>query len=257
MHENPYALSSGGESADRSRAPRTRCWFAWGSLATCLLLVGACNVLMYEPFTPVRAWEAAGPVHVLASEDELWIFAQADHWIHLPGRMVSVPSRVQDQHQRLTVLNQQGQVKQIPLPSGGPNLHPNISEIFRFDDTFVLFDGRRFYRWQQDHFEIIPTSEVDPALQAVQEVAPSRRMEALPAAAGWERLLAANRYWEDPVEFEWQGRRYEISNTEFPSTLYRSPRGPGETRLRALDQEENEPVLLIEFDARIHKRRRW
>ena len=120
--------------------------------------------------------------------------------------------------QEVLVVSETGKVSRIPISiPEGVTFHPNISSILRVDDDFYLYQGfsmnthRSVYKWETDHFRLLPLGEseaflrdrslsgVDPADDAIDQI---------PLSADWKRVFHDAYLYESA--FEWNGGRYEL-----------------------------------------------
>ncbi len=99
-------------------------------------------------------------------------------------------------------------------PDDGPYFHQNLSNIFRFEDYFILFDGRSLYRWQTNHFHQLLGDQIDDRLADVADHIKQQRGQLdIPNSPGGTQLLNNSdlAYSYSPMEFNWNGLPHVLS----------------------------------------------
>ena len=250
MPTNPYASPSlEGASPERAKFWRSPTRVAMGLLLVVFLSCGGLCVYQDEPFTPVYVWDDVGPVQVVANDEELWVFVQIDHWKHLPGKLVSAPSRTTGHYQKVIQIDREGVVQETRVtPDDGPSFHPNRGDIFRFENDFLLFEGpssgipANLYRWQENHFQQLSADETVALLKALGLETSNNRLaaEEYPSTEGWQRLAKDSQRWFSPIQFNWSEVAFSLSYTEGSV--------PNELQLHATTENGRWSATLATFD---------
>lgn len=186
--------------------------------------------MFYEPY---ETWHQLGHFQVLGGADEVWVFAEKDVMIKIPGVLVSAPVRKVGHYQEVIVFDTKGERQRIVIPEMGPTFHTNIGRVFREADGFYLIQGqsmnhlRSMFRWSKDHFELMPLEESEEWLKKV-GLASNKLPEFDPAiekiteANGWKHLFdgKAQRFIDEGA-FTWNGTRLKIKADEDAVTTLR------------------------------------
>jgi hypothetical protein len=154
----------------------------------------------------------------LGGPDEVWVFAEKNVEIRIPGRFVEAPVRTADRHQVVVVFNAEGEKDRISIPENGPTFHTNVGRIFRQADGFYLMQGasagyhRSMFRWSKDRFELMPLEESEEWLKKVgldttrlPEFDPT--IDQLTEANGWKHLWPNS---PNEESFAWNDLRLKI-----------------------------------------------
>lgn len=180
-------------------------------------------------------WEEIGPVQVLGGPDEAWLFVEREIRVHRPGWLVEPPVITMARSQEVIIITPTEPKKRIPIPGlKGPTVHPNIGRIFRDRDGFYLVQGqsmgfhRSIFRWQDDHFDLLPLEESESLLTAYGlgssklpqfDLAIDRMTE----SNGWKALYRDGAHFfvkEDP--FTWKDRHFQFKvETDSSAIRYR------------------------------------
>lgn len=211
---------SGGEG-DRSAVTRV---FKWGLLGTALLLCGvvvyACLAIAPQQHFSTR--QSLGAVQVLGGPDELWCFVEVDRIVHNSDPIASPTSFSLGHTQEVLVLSESGDVRRIPVSiPEGVTFHSNISCILPVDGEIYLYQGfsmntyRSVYRWETDHFRLLPLAESEPFLRihALDAIDPADdAIDQIPLSPDWKRVYHDRGSILEPV-FQWNGHTYELEYT--------------------------------------------
>jgi hypothetical protein len=196
---------------------------------------------------------ALGPIQVIVGPEEAWCFVEIDRVVHRPGPLVEPPNITMGHVQELIIFTPQGIKRRIPISiHNGVTFHPNISYIFCLDGEFYLYEGfsmltqRSVYKWQDDHFELLPLAESEALLKAEQlDNQDPAEIEQVPRSNGWHRAFHDRGWFFEPARFEWAGRSFEIAKIDEEKLVRLEVRSLGEQPWSSdLVQFDASPVTL-------------
>jgi len=173
-------------------------------------------------------WYTTGPIQVLASDSEVWLFLEFDRQISKGSHGYDYPGVYPVGHfQDVIILDRDGLKNRIRIGSvdnlDGMSLHRNHTRIFRFNDTFYsysspsMFYKESIFEWDeiQERFLLLEIQEASAILNEL----PTREtfwdsivaVDAKTKESGWEALYQDYAIGEDI--FEWNGEEYSITAT--------------------------------------------
>ena len=220
------------------------------------LSCGGYCIYLDEPFTQVRTWEDVGPIQIIASEKEIWMFLQVDQWKHIPGKLVSAPSRTTGHHQVCVILSDSGVKRTVRVvPDDGPSFSPNLGDIFRVGNNVFLFRGQSLnhpttlYRWEKDHFQQLLPHEMRQNLRelGLDKKNNPLKDDELPMSQNWSRLVNVRDMQLGPVEFGWNGSTYTLRKKTTESL--------SELQMHCTAKNGEWTTSLIQFDERRREQR--
>ena len=213
----------------------------------------------------VKNWERFRYAQGIAGPDEMWLFLQVDRMIHLPGVLVSAPTRSSGHRQVVVIISADETVQRIALPAGNASalsFHPNLGHIFRHGDATYLFQGasRRASEslsvWVNDEFVPVPAAEGERLIRSngLSGLYPGAdALDALSVSAGWKPLLTEGTVGQWSAEsketlrsaegnFTWRGRRYSWEAMASANLV--------EVSLRVDDPTGTRRISLLRYDPR-------
>ena len=215
-----------------------------GCLVACLLLAccGLTCVWSMGIGEKQTTWEHFDSVQVLAGPDEMWLFLEVDRMIHLPGVMVSAPTRSIGHRQIVLVVGPDGEPRRTFLvPDNGTSFHKNLGHIFRHGDQTYLFEGaskytrRSVFIWSDSRFELLPRVEGDELLRSngLSELSPAEidsALDELSNRSGWRSLMVETwfAHWSEAKgeivalpegSIEWAGRTFTWEQEASPAEI--------------------------------------
>ena len=186
-----------------------------------LLLCGLPFVVLTAPFSSYSTFQRCSGVQFLASPHELWCFIEVDRVVIRPSPLASPRGLALGHHQEVLVVSDSGDVRRIPVSiPDGVTFHPNISHIFRLGDEFYLYQGfsmnthRSVYKWDQDHFDLLPLHESEALLKqhSLDEFDPAEdAVERIQLAEKWSKVFKdRGSFVEFDPTFEWNETQFQI-----------------------------------------------
>lgn len=141
-------------------------WVLCGlAFLSCLL---CCGVGLLPPTT----WETIGPIQVLGSPNEVWVFAEKTVVFRSSSLFASAPITTNGRNQQVIVFDRNGEKARFHIPAG-VTFNKNLSRILRYNDDFYLIEApyrpsnSRMFRWKGDHFELLENEESEAWLVQV------------------------------------------------------------------------------------------
>lgn len=175
-----------------------------------------------------------GPIQVIGSSNELWLFIEVDRWVATSSGPSDTPRQYPVGHvQEMVVITNSGKVHTQKIPRNdagqdGATFQPNIATLFRHDGSFYLFQGgSRDYRgtvfkWNGNRFDRLPASESDKFLAKHlwlgNPVEADKALKALTIQDGWQ-LLHSEQNVTSAV-FNWNSRTVKISAEEKAKSFF-------------------------------------
>ncbi len=168
-------------------------------------------------FETYRTRQTTGPIQVLASSDQMFVFLEVRRIVHYPGWLRSPNIYCHSHEQFYFVVSETGIEKQTQISrENGVTFHPNLSHIFSHKRQLHLFQSRSknylpsVYRWAEDEFVLLPQQQGGEILNArgLKNSNPLEELQHLYHDRGWA--------FGKPHIFEWNHQVFEIVEDEQP-----------------------------------------
>lgn len=171
-------------------------------------------------------WYSTGPIQVIGSNSEVWLFLEFDRIVSTGRRGYDYPTAYPIGHfQDVLVIDRNGLKNKMRIAdidnTNGVTFHPNITRIFRLNDNFYLYSGpsmlyqESLFEWNesQERFSLLEIQEASAVLNEL----PSRytvrdsfdAVDSESEASGWDVLYRDSAIAEG--KFTWNGVEFYIA----------------------------------------------